>query len=91
MSQDSTSSENDVSEEEAQPYFASFAMTRESDNIVQDILVCLNTFKMTGYFFVEITDNMICDRGMRYNALTGEFELVETVTESSSTGETSST
>jgi len=90
MSQETTEYDDEVTEQEAAPYFASFAMTRESDNIVQDILVCLNTFKMGGYFFVEITDGMICDKGMRYNAMTGEFELVETVTESISTGETTS-
>lgn len=91
MSQETTASDAEVTEQEAAPYFASFAMCRESDSIVQDILVCLNTFKMSGYFFVEITDGMICDKGMRYNALTGQFEFVEPVTESSSTGESSST
>ena len=91
MSQETTSYDDEVAEQETVQYFANFAMTRESDNIVQDILLCLNTFKMAGYYFVEIMDGMICDKGMRYNAVTGEFELVEPVTESSSTGETSST
>lgn len=90
MTQENTSASADTNDVSDMPYFANYAMVRESDNIVQDKLVCLNTFKMNGYYFVEITDGMICDIGMSYDAVTGTFNFVETVTESSSTGESAS-
>jgi len=79
-----------VNEGVEQPYFATFAMVREGDDVVQDKLICLNTFRMPGYYFVEVSENIISDVGMRFNVMTGEFDFVAPETESSSTGETSS-
>lgn len=92
MTQENTSNTDDMAMEDESdlPYFANFAMVREADNIVQDKLICLNTFKMSGYYFVEITDGAICDIGMRYDAVTGTFSFVAPENESSSTGETAS-
>ena len=87
MTQESTSYTEDMEQDDT-PYFASFAMTRDADNIVQDVLICLNTFKMNGYYFVEVKEDVECRSGMSYNSLTGTFEVVTTEAESTSTGET---
>lgn len=90
MSKEITSDADEMEsiDDGVQPYFATFAMVREGDNVVQDKLICLNTFRMRGYYFVEVGENVISDVGMRFNAMSGEFDFVAPENESSSTGDT---